>query len=160
MSIHTLYHVPKDRQLTGMNELVRVCKTNANIVIAYNWGWHSMLMNLALFPNRIVRLFGRMKKIVLKKTRKANNNSNTGLYFYSHSRAFFKRHKPANTKLSFSVLKSLHKDFIDLYLGNTERSRRFLDRVYTLESKHPSFFGKHGAFPLIILEKTAENTKF
>jgi uncharacterized protein YbaR (Trm112 family) len=153
ISMHTLYHVPKQKQILGINELVRVSKTNANIVIAYNWGWHSMLMNFALFPTRLGRLFGRANKLLFKKSINTANDSESGLYFYSHSKNYFVKHKPENTKIRFSVLRSLHHNFIRLYLSNNDRSKLFLDRIYELEDKYPTFFGKHGAFPLIIIEK-------
>lgn len=157
VSMHTLYHVTKSRQLTGLQEMVRVCKPNSHVVIAYNWAWHSMLMNVALLPKRVLQLFGRIKKILFKTTKNAQANSTSGLYFFAHSRKYFLNHQPENARISFSVLKSLHQDFIRIYLNNNERSRKFLERVYNLEEKYPSFFGRHGAFPLIVIEKTAAN---
>jgi hypothetical protein len=154
LSMHTLYHVPKLKQAVGMNELVRVCKVNSNIVIAYNWGWHSILMNFALFPIRMIKVFIRIRKVLFKKSQDVMNNSTSGLYFYSHGRRYFAKHKPVNSKISFYVLRSLHQDFIRLYLSDNAGSLRFLNRIYKLENKCPIFFGKHGAFPLIILKKT------
>jgi ubiquinone/menaquinone biosynthesis C-methylase UbiE/uncharacterized protein YbaR (Trm112 family) len=159
ISMHTLYHVPKNKQIEGVNELVRVCKSNSNVVIAYNWGWHSTLMNLALFPSRFFRLFRRLKKIIPNKNRKKGDKTLSELYFYSHSRRFFNKNKSPNTQIRYSVLRSLHMNFISLYLSNNDRSKRILDRIFKLEDKHATFFGKHGAFPLIILEKTDANKK-
>ncbi|MDI6402049.1 class I SAM-dependent methyltransferase [Balneolaceae bacterium ANBcel3] len=153
ISMHTLYHVVKDRQMIGVKELVRVCKTGANIVIAYNWAWHSMLMNVVLLPKRTIQLFSRIKKTLFKTTRAKGRKTAMGLYFYSYSRRYFLKNKPVNTNIKFTVLKSLHQDFIQTYLKDNERSRKFLDRIFKIENKYSSFFGRHGAYPLIVIEK-------
>ena len=152
ISMHTLYHVPQEKQSKGMKELIRVCKAGSNVIIAYNWGWHSMLMNLALLPSRAVRFISRLRKIYFAN-KNSNSDSTDRLYFYSHSPGYFRKHLPENCSIRFTVLKSLHENFITLYLGNNKTSKKFLGYLYRLENKYPSFFGTHGAFALIVIKK-------
>ncbi len=152
VSMHTLYHVPKEKQAKAMHEMVRVCQPGSKVVIAYNWGWHSTLMNIALFPTRIVRLFQRLKKILFKKENQ-DKSSLKQLYFFSHRPSFFRKNAPQNAELEFNIQKSLHENFIKLYLGESRRSRKILQSIYNYESKYPRFFGKHGQFPLITITK-------
>lgn len=153
VSMHTLYHVPKERQALGVNEMVRVCKEGRNVVIAYNWGWHSMLMNIALFPSRLIRLIKRLTKSLGKKE---DNSTVQSLYFYSHSRSYFRKNTPKEAELQFYIQKSLHENFIKLYLGENVRSKSFLKWLFKQEDKHPHFFGKHGAFPLLVFRKSGK----
>jgi len=152
VSMHTLYHVPKEKQAIAIHEMVRVCQPDSKVIIAYNWGWNSILMNIALFPTRIIRLFGRVIKL-LGRGKKQDESSLKKLYFYSHGRRFFRRNKPSDSVLEFNIQKSLHENFIKLYLGENRRSKKFLKSLFELESKYPSFFGKYGQFPLITLTK-------
>ncbi len=154
ISQHTLYHVPKAKQAEAIHELIRVAQPGKDrVIISYNWGWHSLLMNIALFPSRLVRLLKRLKKIFIPQSTKAKTASK--LYFYSHSPGYFKKIKPVNSKVSFTVLRTLHENFIKLYLSTGKGSQRFLNWLLTLENKYPAFFGKHGAFGLIVFQKTA-----
>jgi ubiquinone/menaquinone biosynthesis C-methylase UbiE len=48
LSQHTLYHIPKNDQLTAVKEMYRVAKTGSKIVIIYDWFYHSWFMNITL----------------------------------------------------------------------------------------------------------------
>jgi ubiquinone/menaquinone biosynthesis C-methylase UbiE/uncharacterized protein YbaR (Trm112 family) len=137
VSMHTLYHVPKDKQAVAVHELVRVCEVDSDVLIAYNWGWQSFLMNITLFPSRFLRLIRRLKKIYRPKT--TNKKSEAGLYFFSHSYRYFQRIKPTNSKVRFTVLRSLHENFIKLYLGHNKRSENFIRWIEKMEHKAPCF---------------------
>ncbi len=152
ISMHTLYHVPKGKQAEATHELVRVAKSGSDrVVISYNWGWHSLLMNVALFPSRLLRLVKRIQKIVAPST--VDKESMSALYFYSHSPAFFRRHQPPKSSMRFTALRSLHENFIMQYLSDGPRSERFLNWLTRKEDKHPEFFGRQGAFGLIVYDK-------
>jgi SAM-dependent methyltransferase len=155
MSNHTLYHVPRHKQPTAVQELVRVCAPGSKVIISYNWGWHSMIMNISLFPFRLIRFVRRLQKIYLPES--VNKQSGAGLYFYSHSPGFFIRNKPESCKLEFSVLNTLHEDFIKIYLSRGKWSRKFLDFLLKLENRYPKFFGKHGAFGLMVYQKISSS---
>lgn len=153
MSLHTLYHVPAHKQADGFRELVRVCKVAGKVVIAYNWGWHSMLMNVTLLPSRAVNYLKRITRKYFKKGEGFSTPQD--LYFYAHGPGFFKKHQPKNATMKFTVLRTLHDNFLRFYIREELGGKKLLDQVTRLEEKYPSWLGRHGAFTLIVLEKTA-----
>lgn len=155
VSMHTVYHIPKQKQIEAVHEMARVCKAGSKAVIVYNWGWHSMLMNLSLFPFQVVRFVKRVQKIYFPQS--VNKKSEAGLYFYSHSPAYFRNRVPENCTMRISVLKTIHENFIKHYIRKNKASENFLAWLYRTENKFPEFFGKNGAFCLIILDKKPKN---
>ncbi|PRY09891.1 methyltransferase family protein [Pontibacter ummariensis] len=152
ISLHTLYHVHKDKQETALKELVRVCKPEANIVIAYNWGWHSLLMNISLLPTRAIKM---IRKIINDRMQKSlpKDQLKPTLYFYPHSMSWFNKVKAGNWHIEYNCQKSLHVDFIRLYIHQQLGGEHILKAISDLEDKYPNFFGKYGSFPLIIIRK-------
>lgn len=151
MSLHTLYHVPSHKQADGFRELVRVCKVDGKVVIAYNWGWHSMLMNITLLPSRAVNYLKRITRKYFKKGEGFSTPQD--LYFYAHGPGFFKKHKPKNASMQFTVLRTLHDNFLRFYIREGLGGKKLLDMVTRMEEKYPKWLGRHGAFTLIVLKK-------
>ena len=56
VSHHTLYHVPKKQQQNAVEELYRVAKKGGVVAIVYDWFYHSLLMNVVLFPIQFYRI--------------------------------------------------------------------------------------------------------
>lgn len=158
ISLHTLYHVHKDRQETAVSELVRVCKPEAKVVIAYNWGWHSLLMNLTLLPVRAMKM---VRKLINDRAQKVlpRDKLRPTLYFYPHSMSWFKNIKHRDWDMEFYCQKSLHTDFIRLYVHEQLGGERLLNLISELEGKHTAFFGRYGSFPLIIIKKRSPSER-
>ena len=66
VSLHVIYHVPKEEQVTAIRELHRVLKPASSAALVYSWP-NSSLMKRWLFPRRI------MRGIFEKRFRKRNH---------------------------------------------------------------------------------------
>ena len=154
MSIHTLYHVPRELQETAVKELVRVSKPGANVIILYNWAWHSWLMNLLLLPVRIVKAVKRVYRYLTVSAKERWLSG--GLYFYPHTPAWFERiGRELNLKVSFSTLTSIHQDVVKYYVHDRFGGAALLRFVKKMEQKHPKYLGRHGAFAFVVLKKNS-----
>lgn len=152
MSIHTLYHVPKELQESAVRELLRVCRDGSNVVIVYNWAWHSWLMNLLLLPTRAIKAVQRLGRFIKAGAR--NTWFSGGLYFYPHSPSWFEDLAgKAGARASFHSLTSVNQDFIRLYVHEGMGGGRLLRFITRLEEKYSGFLGRHGAFSFIVLQK-------
>ncbi|MFN0033415.1 MAG: methyltransferase domain-containing protein [Saprospiraceae bacterium] len=153
MCIHTLYHVPRELQEAAVAELIRVCKPDSNIIILYNWAWHSWLMNVLLLPVRILKASQRLYRYctVSAKDRWLSG----GLYFYPHPPAWFERlaSQNRNVQVRFHPLTSIHQDFIKYYIHNGLGGAWLLCQVLRLEERYPRYLGRHGAFAFVVLRK-------
>jgi len=152
MSIHTLYHVPQELQETAVRELLRVSKPGSNVVILYNWAWHSWLMNVSLLPIRLIKAVKRAYRYftVSAKDRWLSG----GLYFYPHTPAWFERiGRELGIQVSFFSLTSIHQDFVKYYVHDRFGGAALLHFVKKMEEKHPEYLGRHGAFAFVVLRK-------
>ena len=113
LSIHTIYHIKKEKQKNAILKLLKVAKKGAPIIIVYS------------NPDTII---SKIKKIFKYKSNKKNK-----LYFFCHSNNWwYQFSKKAEVKIfpwrSFS---SQHqkKIFFDNYLG-----KKMLDILFELEN--------------------------
>lgn len=153
MSIHTLYHVPSELQEKGVRELLRVCQPGSNVVIFYNWAWHSWLMNVALLPIRAVKAAQRAFRALTKPAK--DRWISGGLYFYPHTPAWFERIAASipGLKVSFHSLTSIHQDFVKYYVHDATGGPSLLRWVKNKEEKHDQYLGRHGAFGYVVYHK-------
>jgi SAM-dependent methyltransferase len=149
ISMHTIYHVPASEQRRAFEELNRVLKSNSYGVVIYSWGGKSFLMRLTSYP---VRLFNRILMLVRRK-RSFNNESDVPpLYFYPHDYEWF-TYQDWSFKYDIYVWRSVNINFMKSYLHRWLGGRLILKVLFWFEEEFPSFFGKHGQYPMIIISK-------
>lgn len=150
VSLHTLYHVPKDEQEAAFLELHRVLKPGATAAVVYNWGRHAVLPNLLTLPVQLARFVG---KRVMPKERDGRPTLRN-LYFHAHSPAWFEsRRWPFRYEIT--AFQSPNNPFLNLYGRDNALGRRVLDAVWRLEERRPAQMGRWGYYPLIVLHKAA-----
>ena len=153
ISLHTVYHIHKDQQEKAIRELHRVTKPGSSAVVVYSWGWHSMFMNIAILPVRVIRAFGRIINLVTRNLiRKKIIEKQAGLYFYAHSNKWLKK-LDLPFRVEVKVWRSLHTDFLKLYAHRALLGKRLLKCIWNLEERYPRTMGKIGAYPMLILKK-------
>jgi ubiquinone/menaquinone biosynthesis C-methylase UbiE len=149
LSQHTLYHIPRKEQKTAVNEMYRVAKPGGKVAIVYSFFYHSWFMNIALFPVQLYRIFRHVAgKIYVRIF-----NGKPRLYFYPHSRNWFRRSFDYGKNFEFFCWRSTNKIFLNIFIHNGLWGRVILDRLRKSEEKHPKFWGRLGEYPVITLTK-------
>ena len=149
---HTLYHVPKNDQKTGVEEMVRVAKPESKIVIIYSWFYHSWFMNLSLNFVQIYRILRHFAgKIYLKMFR-----SKPRLYFYPHSRRWFRKSFAFSKDIEFYCWRSTNKFFLNLYIHKWLFGEKILNKLIQIEDKYSKFMGIFGEYSAIVITKHSE----
>ena len=147
VSLHTIYHVPKDEQRAAFLELYRVIKPGAVCAVAYSWGRHALLPNLPVLP---IQLYRFLKKRLAPRRR--GGRSIRGLYFHAHSFGWFK-----NQSWPFPVdvrpLRSLNTQFLRVYIHPWLAGRQLLAIIFKLEGAFPRLAGRLGYYPLMIIRR-------
>jgi len=149
VSLNTIYHIPKDEQVTAINELYRVLAPNAKGVVVYDWFKHSSWMNFWMLPfrgfvfirNRLLDLAGR-----IFRTRGAERR----LYFYAHKPQYFKQHLPP---FQIKVWRTVSVPFMRYYIHSWLFGKKILDWLYRQEEKDPEKYGLKGEYPMLVFEK-------
>jgi ubiquinone/menaquinone biosynthesis C-methylase UbiE len=149
VSLNTIYHIPKNEQLTAMKELYRVLKKGGKGVIVYEWFKHSPWMNFWLVrsrgwmfvKNRVSRLFGKLSSSSPKKL----------LYFHAHSYEYIKANLPFAFRLA--VWRTINVPFMKAYIHGWFFGKQILDWLYRKEEENPAKYGLKGEYPILIFEK-------
>lgn len=149
VSHHTLYHVPKNEQRNGVNEMYRVTKPGKKVLIIYSFFQHSWLMNLTLLPVQAYRIARHIAgKIYVRLF-----NKTPRLYFYPHSRRWFKTSFSFSKDIEIYNWRSLNKYFLDLYVHESLGGKKLLNYISKLEKDRPKFMGSIGEYATIVISK-------
>lgn len=124
VSMHTIYHVHKDKQEAAIKEIVRVTKNKCYVV--YNAGKHAKLVNILSLP---LQLWNWSEKRI-------NPNSKRNIYFYAHSYKWLERFGEIKT------YRLLNENCVKLY-----------SKLLWLVSKFEMRLPKHSYHPLLIIDK-------
>jgi ubiquinone/menaquinone biosynthesis C-methylase UbiE/uncharacterized protein YbaR (Trm112 family) len=149
VSLNTIYHIPKDEQVTAVRELYRLLAPKAKGVIVYDWFKHSPWMNFWMLPfrgfvfikNRILDAAGRLL---------GTKGASRRLYFYAHTPEFFRQNLPP---YQLKVWRSLSVHFMRVYIHSWLFGKPLLDWIYSREEKNPEKCGLKGEYPMLVFEK-------
>lgn len=149
VSHHTLYHVPKHEQKNGVTEMYRVVKPGKKVLIIYSFFYHSWLMNLTLLPVQAYRIArhiaGKIYVRIFNKTPR--------LYFYPHSRNWFKTSFPFSHNIEIYNWRSLNKYFLDIYVHKWLGGKKLLNYISHLEKTKSKLMGSLGEYATIVINK-------
>lgn len=142
VSIHTIYHIDKDRQEDVVRKLVDVVKPGKPVIIVYS------------NPDGINRRLGWFKKLFIKKSASdlKLNEEKSSLYFHPHELKWWDRFNDvAEVKIlpwrSFGA-NIQAKIFPDNVIGS-----KLFSILFFLEDKFPNFFVKYSTYPMVIITK-------
>jgi SAM-dependent methyltransferase/uncharacterized protein YbaR (Trm112 family) len=162
ISLHTVYHVPKDEQISAFYEIHRVLKPGSSGVVVYSWP-DSLLMEWLLFPRRtkkaikswIQKLKSVIKKILRWEKRKKVSAPGTipeTPYHYAYHQGYFESHL---TGMDYQIVvwRSVAVPFMRAYIHPWLFGSAIMRGIYYLEEKKPFLFGKIGQYPLFVIRK-------
>jgi ubiquinone/menaquinone biosynthesis C-methylase UbiE/uncharacterized protein YbaR (Trm112 family) len=162
VSLHVIYHIPKDEQISALREIHRVLNPGSSAAVVYSWP-NSRLLKWWLFPRRIKRIFQRqlrsLKSLVKKilryeKRSKAITPSSVPLkpYHFTHDLAYF----DTNLKgmdFEIAVWRSVSVPFLRMYIHPHLFGAAILRGIYRKEESDPALYGRIGQYPLIVIRK-------
>ena len=162
VSLHVLYHLPKDEQLSALYELQRVLVPGSSAAVVYSWP-NSQLLKWWLFPRRIRRDFQRhfrnlklhAKKFLHLKSRRIDTKpSSVPLtpYHYAHDRKFFEDNLKG-IGFEIAVWRSVSVPFMRMYIHPHLFGTAILRGIYQKEEQNPARYGQIGQYPLFIIQK-------
>jgi ubiquinone/menaquinone biosynthesis C-methylase UbiE/uncharacterized protein YbaR (Trm112 family) len=149
VSLNTVYHIPKDEQVTAINELYRVLATGGRGVVVYDWFKHSVWMNIWMFPFRVF-VFSKNRVLDAVSRLLGTKGAERRLYFYAFKPAYFREHLPAH---QLRVWRSLSVPFMRYYIHSWFFGKWILNGVYEKEENNPELCGLKGEYPMFVFEK-------
>jgi ubiquinone/menaquinone biosynthesis C-methylase UbiE len=158
ISLHTIYHVPKDEQADAFRQLHRVLKPGGTAAVVYSWGEHAKLLQWLVFPAKLVlkgpHKLGNFLKKCLPTGQPANNGALDELVLYYHPRSprWFQA-QPWPFAYTFYCWRSINLDFMQAYIHDALGGRQLLRWIYALEERFSHWFGRYGQYPVIVISK-------
>lgn len=149
ISLHTIYHVPKDEQSKAFHEIHRVLAPGSSAVVVYSWGPRSPLMNMLLFPIPVIRA---TRATVKRLANMKGKGFNPKLYAHMHDYRWFAEQKWG---FDFDIVawRSLSHHFSKVYVHRWLFGRQILKLFFWLEKSFPNVIGRIGQYPLLVLKK-------
>ena len=156
VSMHTIHHVPLKYQRDAFDELYRVQRPGARVVVVHSWGRNSILMRVFEGPRRAV-VWARSKIARLRGRVKPADPSGAlgqpGTYTH-HPRprdlVGSLNHLP---ELEVRVWRSVSTGFTRAFIDPRLFGGTLLQLIYWIEEQAPHLLGRWGQYPLITYTK-------
>lgn len=146
VSLHTIYHIDKDRQEEAVRKLIKVTKQGMNVIIVY--GNPHTIISFIRLP---IRLLNKLRFLLLKKEKNVKQEEAI-LYYYVHPiKWWYKFSDIANVNIL--SWRSFDSDIQKKLIPNNKIGGKMLEILFNLEDKFPNFFAKYFQYPMIILTK-------
>ncbi|WKA30544.1 class I SAM-dependent methyltransferase [Bradyrhizobium roseum] len=142
---HVIYQIPADQQAAVFKELWRVLKPGGVAVIVYWWRDTPLQWRL----ERLVRMFaGRIKP---DESDKPSAVVSTPSHF-PHSLQWFET-QDWPFRYQIEPFRVIGNPFMRSYVSDRWTGKLFLEGVYALQQIAPSYCGRYGQMPAIVLRK-------
>lgn len=149
ISLHTIYHMDKDRQEEAVRKLIKVTKPERPLIVAYRnpttlFGWLR-----SSFPIRLIRKAAGLLK---KPVPAIEDEYGARLYFHAHPIEWWDRFRDVASVEIFPA-RSFTSTTQKKLIPNNKIGGVMLDVLFSLEDRFPSFFAKNFEYPIIVITK-------
>ena len=148
VSLHTLYHIDKDKQEDAVRKLIRVTKPGKPVIIVYS---NPHTIGFLFGPSFTFRVLDRVRRFLRKREDKTEQEG-ASLYFYPHPIEWWNRFKDT-AKVEILPWRSFTAEVQKRLIPNNKIGTKILDLLFKLEERFPDFFMKHLEYPMIIITK-------
>jgi len=149
VSLHTIYHIDKDKQEEAVRKLVKVTKQGMPVIIVYI-NPNSLISSLS--SSLPFRVLNRARNL-LKKTEKATEDeTEVSLYFHPHPIEWWNRFSDV-AQVQVLPWRSFSSNIQKILIPNNKLGGILFNLLFNLEERFPDFFVKRFQYPMIILTK-------
>lgn len=151
ISLHTVYHVPVKEQTQAVKESQRVLNHQGVSVIVYSWK-DAFLMRTIMKNWRalVLTLKGRRKEIGIKAKAVEGQPQ---LQNYHQNYSWYTRELKAGLGAQLKVYSAISRSFSHTFIKKKFFGKQLASFIYWLEDRLPTILGKHGQYPVFVLEK-------
>ena len=149
VSLHTIYHIDKDRQEEAVRKLIRVTKSGKPVVIVYSNPDTIVSHVKSSLPFQLLR---RARSVFTWPRKEAMQAEGLSPNFHSHPVKWWDRFEDVATVRVFPW-RSFDSDTQKGLIPDNRMGRKLLDVLFKLEDRFPEVFVEHFQYPLIVLTK-------
>lgn len=154
VSLHTIHHLPFEEHIRAYHEMHRVAKAGCPAVLVNGWD-RPLLVKLLDGPRLYWRQLQTGRKD--KKDKIARKlEEGKGTFVRKYNAGWLKRELSKEMDVDIFVWRSLNVHSLRFYIREKLGGRWILKLIYALEELFPRFFGKYGAYPLVVIRDKTE----
>lgn len=142
ISLHTIYHMDKEKQEEAIRKLMTVTKPGQPVIIVYR-NPHTLI---EYFVSPLRKLKQAWKKL------SSNTTNETPLYAFAYPINWWERFRD-EAEVEILPWRSFYAPHQKILIPNNQLGSKIFTLLYNLEEKFPNFFVKHFQYPMIILRK-------
>lgn len=156
ISLHTIYHIDKDKQEQAVRKLIHVTKPGQPIIIVYSnpskvFKWGTRFITLPFL------LLRKTKELLKRLNKKRREEEGLDLYFYTHPIKWWNRFGDVAANVKIMPWRSLNSDIQKCLIPNNKIGKKIFNMVFNLEERFPNFFVKYFCYSMIIITKKKPN---
>jgi ubiquinone/menaquinone biosynthesis C-methylase UbiE len=146
ISLHTIYHIDKDKQEEAVRKLIYVTKPGKPLIIVYSNP--KAFISFLRLPFHLLR---KIKRVLKRSDSKTRMEEDLGLYYHAHPIEWWNRFSHiANLRiLPWRSFDSATQKMIP----NNKIGRKMFEVLFNMEERFPNFFVKHFQYSMIIINK-------
>jgi len=144
ISLHTIYHMHKNKQEEAVRKLLRATKPGKPVIIVY-----SNPDCITRWPSRLVN---KIKSLVQKTDSLSSAEEGKDLYFYAHPLSWWGNFSDIAT-VEVTPWRSFTANTQKILFPDNRFGKKLFDILYRLEESYPRFFAKYFTYPMIILTR-------
>lgn len=149
ISLHTIYHIDKDRQEEAVRKLIRVTKPGKPVIIVYA-NQNTIVSSLrSSLPFRVMK---RINSLCNKDEKQTKEGEKKSIYVYAHPLEWWRRFEDM-ANINILPWRSFVSEVQKKLIPNNKIGSTMFDLLFKLEERFPNYFVKHFKYPLIILIK-------
>jgi len=151
VSMHTIYHIDKDRQEEAVRKLLRVTKPGRPVIIVYSNPDATIQILKAMPPFRLLQ---KALHLVKGRAYRVQVKNEIPLYFHAHPLGWWDRFRDV-ADVRILPWRSLDSVTQKRLIPNHRAGKALLALLFRLEDRFPNFFARYFQYSMIVLTKRA-----
>lgn len=158
VSLHTIHHLPREEHVPAYRQIYRVLRPGRSAVVVNGWT-QPALMRIAEAPimlrNSLYKAL-RRRRTAGEEDRAASDSDPKGTFVRKYNARWLLAELGRYMPVSILVWRSASVKFLRNYIHPRLGGRAILRWLFWMEERFPGFFGRHGQYPLIVINKPGE----
>lgn len=156
VSLHTIYHMDKDRQEEAVRKLMRVTKPGRPVIIVYGNPRTLVRRLRSSFPFRVLMKLRRLteRSPARQSPAIASTADEQSLYFHLHPLEWWSRFRDV-ADVDMYPWRSFDAETQKALLPDNRIGARLFGILFRLEERFPNAFVRHFEYPLIVITRKA-----
>lgn len=149
ISMHTIYHIPPEKQEVAIDELVRIVKPGGKAVVVYTWNTSPLMHGIA----RSSMAIGRWRRGQWRSSpTQTPTEENPLLYFRPQGVEWYERIAP-KYRSELKLFSAVDMGFQARYFKDSRFGRMMTRMVFRLERLIEPYAARAGQYPMFVFRK-------